>query len=187
MHLRKPIRLAPKNYRGKSWYFITACTQYRFPFFNQPSLAESMVKILIEAASHRSFLLHAWCLMPDHIHILCQGAKDQSTLIMFVNRWKVKSSSRFKRERDQDIWQRSFHDHILRPKDHAHAFLWYIWMNPVRKGLCKNASDYPWSGSQTIDWKRGSQPKQSWTPPWKKPKNESAVKSRENPKPPSLS
>jgi len=44
----------------------------------------------------------------------------------------------------------------------------YIWSNPVRKGLCKRAEDWPSSGSFTVDWRRllsvGVDP---WTPPWK--------------------
>ncbi len=138
METRKRIRLAPSTYTGRNWYFLTACTQHRAPFFNQPPLAESMVQILITAAAHRNFLLHAWCVMPDHVHILCQGANHRSSVCMFVNRWKVKSSGTFQRELGRNIWQRSFHDHVLRPKEQLSSFLWYIWMNPVRKGLCKD-------------------------------------------------
>src|SRR6266704_5083306 len=41
-------------------------------------------------------------------------------------------------DRSSDLWER---------------VAWYIWMNPVRKGLCAHAQDYPFSGSFTMDWK----------------------------------
>jgi putative transposase len=168
METRKRIRLAAPAYRGRGRYFITVCTQNRTPFFRQPLLAKALVHLLVAVASHRRFLLHGWCVMPDHVHILCEGASDRSEACVFVNRWKAASAVRFERELGRDIWQRSFYDHVLRPWEPVHSFLWYIWMNPVRKGLCTSPYEYPWSGSLTIDWKRTVRAEEEWTPPWKR-------------------
>jgi putative transposase len=167
METRKRIRLAARNYRGRGWYFITACTQDRAPFFQHALRAKSLIHVLVAAAAHRRFLLHAWCIMPDHLHILCEGASARSAARVFVNRWKAASALRFERELGRDIWQRAFYDHVLRPSEHVDSFLWYIWMNPVRKGLCKSPYDYPWSGSLTIDWRKAKPSEARWTPPWK--------------------
>jgi len=175
MNTRKPLRLPAPAYTGRGLYFITVCTRYRSPFFNQPSLAKSLVQILKAAASHRRFLLHAWCVMPDHLHILCEGANEASAVCMFVNRCKVASAGRFQRELGRDIWQRSFYDHVLRPRESLDPFAWYIWMNPVRKGLCQDPHDYPWSGSATIDWKQAQKPEENWAPPWKQSSNSEVV------------
>jgi len=69
----------------------------------------------------------------------------------------------------------SFYDHVLRPWEPVHSFLWYIWMNPVRKGLCKSPYEYPWSGSLTIDWKRTASVEEQWTPPWKRVANADGI------------
>ena len=84
---------------------------------------------------------------------------------MFVNRWKVASAARFQRELGRDIWQRSFYDHVLRPRESLDPFAWYIWMNPVREGLCQDPHEYPWSGSATMKWMQAETPAQNWTPP----------------------
>ncbi len=175
METRKPLRLPAPPYIGRGSYFITVCTQYRSPFFRQPSLAGSLVQLLIAAASHRKFLLHAWCVMPDHLHILCEGANERSAVCMFVNRWKVASAARFQRELGRDIWQRSFYDHVLRPRESLDPFAWYIWMNPVRKGFCQDPHEYPWSGSATMKWMQAETPAQNWTPPWKQSRNAERV------------
>ena len=110
--------------------------------------------------------------MPDHLHILCEGANERSAVCMFVNRWKVASAARFQRELGRDIWQRSFYDHVLRPRESRDPFAWYIWMNPVRKRLCQDPHEgLPWSGSATIKWKQAETPTENWTPPWKQCRN----------------
>jgi hypothetical protein len=53
-----------------------------------------------------------------------------------------------------DPLQKGFYDHILRPDDNADAVAWYIFNNPVRKGLVNDARDWPHSGSWMFDWKK---------------------------------
>jgi putative transposase len=178
MQTRKRIRLAAPVYRGRGWYFITVCTRDWAPFFRQPLLAKALVQLLVVAAAHRRFLLHGWCVMPEHAHILCEGACDRSAVCAFVNRWKIASAERFERELGRDIWQRSFYEHVLRARDPVDSFLWYIWMNPVRKGVCRSPFEYPWSGSLTVDWRRAGPVEKQWTPPWRRGAHEDAIAER---------
>jgi hypothetical protein len=88
----------------------------------------------------------------------------------FVGRFKQQSAHSLKGGSHREVWQRYFYDHILRPRDSADTVAWYIWMNPVRKGLCVQPEDWPFSGSFTLDWKRTPRPEGAWRPPWKKTK-----------------
>jgi hypothetical protein len=49
---------------------------------------------------------------------------------------------------------------------------WYIWMNPVRAGLCGSPGDYPFLGSFTEMGARllKGLPASEWVPPWEKGK-----------------
>jgi hypothetical protein len=44
---------------------------------------------------------------------------------------------------------------------------WYIFNNPVRKGLVMDLRHWPHSGSSMFDWKRLAAPVQPFLPPWK--------------------
>jgi putative transposase len=165
---RKHIRLAAKNYTGRGWYFLTACTRRRDRVFTDPTLAHFLIHAIRTAATLEGFRLHAWCIMPDHVHILAEGSTNESVLSRFVSRWKQASALEFKRRFAGDLWQRIFYDHILRPMELPHSFAWYIWLNPVRKGMCKEPGEYPWSGSLTIEWTKISRPADDWLPPWKR-------------------
>ena len=46
---------------------------------------------------------------------------------------------------------------------------WYIWLNPVRKGYCKQPQEYPYSGSFTEAGKSlfAAWPRGNWSPAWR--------------------
>ncbi len=165
---RKRIRLAMDNYRGTRAYFITICTDGRKTYFADSTLASSTIERLRDCAGTERFAIHAYCVMPDHVHALAQGQTADSFLPNFVKRFKQLCAYHVKARHGFALWQTHFHDHILRREDQMDAVAWYIWMNPVRKGLVENPRDYPFSGSFTMEWKRSNAPAEPWTPPWRK-------------------
>lgn len=77
---------------------------------------------------------------------------------------KQKTGFRFKQETGSTLWQMNCYDHVLRVDKEAYCVAGYIWMNPVRKGLCKNFEDYPFPEPFTRTWKN-SAIENVWTPP----------------------
>ena len=169
MEGRKRIRTSPELYTGRGCYFLTVCTHGRAPVFANPPFARAICRHFLAAAAIDNFSLHAWCVMPDHVHLLAEGRAAECRVRDFMQRWKGGSALSFRKRYGRALWQRAYYDHILRPKELPHSFAWYIWLNPVRKGLCRAPQDYPWSGSQTIDWKAKNPPQEEWIPPWRKP------------------
>jgi putative transposase len=164
---RKNIRLAPLNYVGLRDYFITICTFNRRRYFCDIQLATSTIELLRATASVHSFAIHAYCLMPDHLHFVAQGLQPSSDLLQLTKSFKSQSCRAFLRQRTQPLWQNRFFDHILRPNDSFAAVAWYIWLNPVRKGLCPSPAAYPFSGSFTPAISRLAEASAAWVPPWK--------------------
>ena len=164
---RKRIRLSSDNYRGQRSYFLTLCTEGRRNLFSDNERAAWVVARLRECAAAEAFAVYAYCVMPDHLHTLVYGLKDTCVLSSFVKRFKHLTSFEAKKKYGLALWQGRFYDHILRRPGEDHAVAWYIWMNPVRKGLCARAADYPHSGSFTEDWARLARPLEDWQPPWK--------------------
>jgi REP element-mobilizing transposase RayT len=105
--------------------------------------------------------------MPDHLHFLAEGLEPSSDLRNFVLSFKFKTSRLYRQRKSQSLWQKKFFDHILRPNEAPESVAWYIWMNPVRKGLSKEAGDYPLSGSFTNSFSHSASAAANWTPAWK--------------------
>ena len=77
---RKNPRLSVKNYFGCQTYFITICCDRRTKYLASSPFALGVVQILLECATSQAFLLHAYCVMPDHIHFLAEGTHEGSDL-----------------------------------------------------------------------------------------------------------
>jgi REP element-mobilizing transposase RayT len=166
LYLKNP-RLPPQNYRGRRTYFITICCAERHPVFSDIPLAQAVLSQLAARAAYHSFSIHSFCLMPDHLHFVAEGMEDTCDLVKFVNDFKQRTSYEYRQSHRRQLWQTRFHDHILRRADAVEDVACYIWMNPVRKGLCTAPSLYLLSGSQTIEWMKRCFSGTAWTPPWK--------------------
>ena len=164
---RKNIRLHPVSYIGQSSYFVTFCCAGRRPVFANARNAGPLIEKLREQSIAYRFAVNAYCLMPDHFHGLFSGIEPASNLMAFMKNFKQETAYEFQERFHSVLWQKKFYDHILRPRDNAADVAAYIWMNPVRKGLCKDPREYPYSGSFTMDWKTAIAPVESWVPPWK--------------------
>jgi REP element-mobilizing transposase RayT len=80
----KNIRLNPGNYTGLLWYFLTLCTYRRAPYFRNNKIARWLLATLHQESACHSFLPRAYCLMPDHLHLLLQATEPNNDLLRFV-------------------------------------------------------------------------------------------------------
>jgi putative transposase len=164
---RKNIRLPAENYVGRRRFFITLCCTRRRKFLAQSPFAARIIEILRATAVHHKVAVYTYCLMPDHLHALVIGLEPSSNLQIFVMDFKRKATAGFRRSSSGPLWQKKFYDYILRSNDSNDRVAAYIWMNPVRKGLCVNPQDYPFSGSFGSAWKPSLDPTDPWIPSWK--------------------
>lgn len=164
---RKDTRLPPEFYRGQRYHFVTICCDRRKPYLGERATAQSVLATLEQCAAKRSFQLHAYCLMPDHVHLLVQGMSAPCDLLEFIRVFKLRTAFEFKKSHGARLWEKSYYDHTLRQADAIEDVASYIWQNPVRKKLCAFPSDFPFSGSRTIEWMRRAASESSWSAPWK--------------------
>jgi len=164
---RKNIRLARDEYIGKRIYFLTICAENRQPIFRDGGRARAAIEELRKVADRLDVLVHAFCMMPDHVHLLVEGRTVQADVVEFVTQWKQGTGYVLRSELPRRFWQKGFYDHVLRRAGDSDAVAWYIWMNPVRKGLAVEPEKYPFSGSFTVEWPRKAASATAWVPPWK--------------------
>jgi putative transposase len=174
----KNIRLHPAKYRGVQWHFVTLCCEARRPIFANAARASWIVDELRQSSTSHNFAVHAYSAMPDHLHALVMGLDATSNLLVFLRSLKQKTAYEFRRRFHDDLWQKKFYDHILRQTDSVERVAAYIWMNPVRKGLCKAPHEYPYSGSFVLDWRKEVARVEAWVPPWKDKARDARTRAR---------
>jgi putative transposase len=131
-------------------------------------LVDALLGKLREKCLSSSFDIYAYCLMPDHLHLEAVGLAPHSDLIALMRQFKGAATSVARGLGVSDLWQKGFYDHVLRERDDENAVAWYIFNNPVRKGLVKDMCDWVFSGSWMFDWRKMAAPLGEFVPPWKK-------------------
>jgi putative transposase len=140
-------RLKDFDYRGRHAYFLTFCTYKRKLAFRDASIASMAVEQILRAAKRFEFDVLAYCVMPDHTHLLVHGQSDRSDLRRFVKRAKQSSGQIYARGAKEALWQDSYYDHVVRPEENLTGIACYIIQNPVRAGLAISPLEYPYLGS----------------------------------------
>ena len=85
--------------------------------------------------------------MPDHAHLLIEGSREHSDMRQFAKMAKQGSGAVYALKSGRALWQEGYHDRVLRAEEDSRRVARYILENPVRAGLVKHASEYPFSGS----------------------------------------
>ena len=94
--------------------------------------------------------LHAWCLMPNHVHLLLTPQDDPRTVSVLMQRVAQRATRRWNARRDiaGSLWEARFKSRVIDTKRYLLECCRYIELNPVRAGLTKSAADYRWSSYQ---------------------------------------
>jgi REP element-mobilizing transposase RayT len=110
--------------------------------------ADAVVFWTLHAAAREGLLCPAYCLMPDHLHLVWMGLRaetDQRNGMKFLRAQlgPLLHPARF---------QHQAHDHVLTAKERQqHAFSVacadYVLLNPLRAGLVKRPDAWPHLGA----------------------------------------
>lgn len=146
-------RLSGFDYLGPHVYFLTVCTFERFAWFVEAACAQSATSQLLRTGRDYGFESIAYCFMPDHVHVLVEGLRQDSDFRKFVAMFKQRSAFDNLRLRPGRLWQEGYFERVLRGDDDVISIAAYIFANPLRSGLCDAFGRYEHLGSSryTID------------------------------------
>jgi REP-associated tyrosine transposase len=150
MPFQRAPRLVSFDYLGPHRYFLTICTHKRRRLFVGHDAVAPVLSQLSYTAAAQAFAVSAYCFMPDHFHSLMEGTEPNSDFRQFVRLFKQRSSFRWNKSHETQLWQRSYFERVLRSEESTLMVARYILANPVRGGLVRSPEDYRFSGSLTI-------------------------------------
>ena len=162
---RQSIRLPGYDYAQPGAYFITVCTYHRIHLFGE--IANDIVRLsefghLVQAVwddlpNHYAHVVtDAFVIMPNHIHGIIvldppigAGLKPAPTkgnhgLTEIVRGLKTFSARHINKRRNTTgthIWQRGYHEHIIRNDGSIDRIREYIVNNPMKWGIDRENPD----------------------------------------------
>jgi REP element-mobilizing transposase RayT len=94
------------------------------------------------------YRLFAWCVMPNHVHVLVEEIGDWR-LDRVVHSWKSFTANRIntRLDRSGSVWMREYFDRYMRDERHFNTTVAYIEHNPVAAGFVKRERDWDWSSA----------------------------------------
>ncbi len=146
---RKRLRLRGYDYAFPGVYFVTICSAGRRPIFGSInknntvlSAAGAIVRAEWIALPERfsRLVLDEFVIMPNHLHGVLAfvgpagGASPSPTLSEVIGAFKSISTikvNQLLQRRGVPLWQRSYHEHILRIGEDLGKIRRYIFENPL--------------------------------------------------------
>ncbi|MCS6952447.1 MAG: transposase [Bryobacterales bacterium] len=111
-------------------------------------IAALVVDALIEAQDRwQQFALHAFVVMPNHVHILVTPKAPLAKLLGHLKGGTARRANQLLGLTGRPFWQEESYDHWVRDQEEFERIRAYIEMNPVRAGLAGAPEDYPWSSA----------------------------------------
>ena len=123
-------------------------------YLRDPRAARLLQERLFEGHG-RLYRLHAWCVMPNHGHVLltpCPGV----SLSLAMRMIKGGSSNAVNRVvgRSGRLWQPESYDVYMRSEGHFWGVVRYIEWNPVKAKIVGDPKMHPWSSANDAAWAR---------------------------------
>ena len=110
----KNIRLPLDRYVGAAWFFVTFCCEHRKKIFLETTRAQWFLDNLNSHALSHAVTIHAYCIMPDHVHLLSEGLTPTANLLEFLKDLKRETGFAYKQETKSQLWQKKSYDRALR-------------------------------------------------------------------------
>jgi len=124
-------------------YHLVLPTHNSKPLFESVSNCNNLAYLIFETSYLHKYSLFAFCIMPDHVHILCQPGNI--LVCHFVNLLRFRFEYVLTKSGHEGlVWQPDFKEQPL-PEDEIKDTAVFVFENPVRGGLVRDAFDYPFS------------------------------------------
>ncbi len=145
--MSKPTR-EPDGSRTGAIYHVTTQAWSRTHILQSERMAGLLIDTLYSYRAQQKFLLHAFVVMSNHLHVLITLHPD-ITLERAVQYIKGGFSHRAKSELgfESEVWQRGFTDHRIRDFEDFNRHVEYIHLNPVRGQRAVDPASFPFSSA----------------------------------------
>jgi len=117
----------------------------------RPEMA-AQLKQAFSYYERQRYELLAWCIMPNHVHVLIKPTTSLPRIVQswktWTARWAYQHAAELRLEVPEGgLWMRGYWDRYVRDEKHLHVAIRYIHQNPVKAGLCSRPQDWPWSSA----------------------------------------
>lgn len=168
-----------KFHDPKGIYFTTSTIVFWIDLFTRPIYKHLIVDALRYCRKEKGLIVHAWCLMPSHLHMIVSSeGEDLSSIfsdfkkytskqiIKLIEKenesrkeWLLKGFSNaaknLSKVKNYKVWQEGNHPILLDSTNLIDEKLAYVHMNPVEDEIVDEPGFYWYSSARNYEGKLG--------------------------------
>jgi len=136
----------PRGQTAGYTYHVINRGNARSEVFHKAEDYKAFLELLAGAKKRHSVKTFAFCLMPNHFHLLLEPSS--STALSQFMQWLLTSHvRRYHRHYHSSghVWQGRFKSFPIQRDEHLLTVMRYVLQNPVRAGLVRLAAEWAWS------------------------------------------
>ncbi|MHB8524458.1 MAG: REP-associated tyrosine transposase [Limisphaerales bacterium] len=145
-----PWHSPPHAFGAAGTYHLTgACLDHVPHVGRSPERMVGFCDALLAALASVSSSIHAWCVLPNHYHLLV-SMPDLRAAVRALGRLHGSTSFKWNKEenaRGRQVWHAAS-DRFMRGERHFWATMNYIHHNPVRHGYVEHWQEWPYSSAR---------------------------------------
>ena len=130
-------------------YHVTLRGNHRQPIFFVDTDRVALESFVADAVVRHGAIVHAYCWMTNHIHLLVQvGGEPLGRIMQSIgSRYARHAQSRV--ETTGHLFERRYHALLVDTEAYLLTLVRYVHLNPVRGGLVADPADYRWSSHRS--------------------------------------
>jgi len=139
--MARPLRI---EYPG-AFYHVTSRGNEQKDIFKSRRDREQFLSYLKFSTERYGAVIHAYCLMSNHYHLLLETPEGNLSQIMRHINGAYTTYFNVKRKRAGHLFQGRFKAILIEADEYAAELSRYIHLNPVKAGIVAKPDEYEWS------------------------------------------
>ena len=139
--MARPLRI---EFAG-ALYHVTSRGNEKNAIYQDDEDREQFLETLTEVCTRFNWIIHAYCLMDNHYHLLVET--PESNLSLGMRQLNGVYTQRYNRKHGRvgHVFQGRFKSIIVQKESYLLELARYIVLNPVRAKMVRTAKQWPWS------------------------------------------
>jgi REP element-mobilizing transposase RayT len=140
----------PRPLFAGGYYHVTTRGNRHLPIFLDGFDHARFERLLTRIVNALEWRCHSFCFMPNHYHLVIETRHPNIAVGMQRLNGVYAKSFNWAHSFEGHVFERRYRSIVVETDAHMLELSRYLPLNPVRAGLCRHPSEWPWSSYRAM-------------------------------------